>query len=94
MRNPINKLFLEHPASVGESYFQHLLMASGFAGRMLLGSIACLLHGLFPFMCTKTGSGVINDLHTSMVTHRSDKKNSSSSAHKSQLSNDSTQNRA
>jgi len=71
MKNPINKLFLDHPASVGESYFQHLVTASTFALRMMVGGIACFLHGLFPFMCTKTGSGVINELHHTMVTHRS-----------------------
>jgi len=70
MRNPINTLFIDHPSSVGESYFQHLMMASRFALRMALGGIACLLHGIFPFLCVKTGSSIINELHSSMVAHR------------------------
>ena len=31
-----------------------------------------LVHAVFPGLCVKTGSGVINDLHRRMVTHRVD----------------------
>jgi len=70
LRKTIQACFLDHPESVGESYLQHLATASGFAGRMVWGGLACFLHGLFPFMCGKTGSGIVTQLHTSMVTHR------------------------
>jgi hypothetical protein len=70
MRKTIQTCFLDHPESVGESYFQHLITASSFAGRMVWGGLACFLHGLFPFLCVKTGSGIINKLHSSMLTHR------------------------
>ena len=33
---PIIELFREHPASVGETYGQHLRYASGFGVRMIL----------------------------------------------------------
>jgi len=71
MKKTISKLFLDHPASVGESYFQHLLMASAFSIRMMIGGIASFLHGIFPFLCIKTGSGIIIDLHDQMVANRS-----------------------
>jgi hypothetical protein len=32
--------FTEHPASINETYFQHLAMAFGFGGRLLLGGLA------------------------------------------------------
>lgn len=67
MANP----FTDHPASVGESYGQHLAMATGFGLRMIGGGIACLLHGLLPFTFTRTGSRVIADLHGRMITNRS-----------------------
>jgi len=67
---PITKLFTEHPASVGETYGEHLAMATGFGTRMILGGIACLLHGIFPFLFVKTGSQQIAALHTTMVTNR------------------------
>lgn len=66
----IDKLFLEHPKSVGESYWQHLWMASCFSGRMLVGALACFIHALIPGLCVKTGSRTIADLHDRMVTNR------------------------
>jgi hypothetical protein len=62
--------FSEHPASVGESYGEHLAMASGFGLAMIGGGLACLLHGLLPFLCVRTGSSVIRNLHERMVAHR------------------------
>ena len=66
LRNP----FTDHPASVGESYGEHLVMASGFGFRMIVAGLACLIHGLLPFLFVRTGSATINALHTRMVTNR------------------------
>jgi hypothetical protein len=66
----LRRLFTAHPASVGESYFTHLAHALGFAARMFLGSLACLVHAVFPFLCVKTGSRCITDLHDRMVANR------------------------
>jgi len=62
--------FTAHPASVGESYLQHLRHAAGFAGSMIKGGLAVLVHAVLPFLFVKTGSGVIADLNTRMVTNR------------------------
>jgi hypothetical protein len=66
----LRTLFSEHPASVGESYFEHMAHALGFAGRMLVGSLACLVHAFLPFLCVKTGSRCIDELHDRMVANR------------------------
>jgi len=66
----IQRLFNEHPASVGETYWGHLLRASWFAGKMLMGAGACFIHALLPFLFVKTGSETITQLHTAMVTNR------------------------
>ena len=66
----LHRLFTEHPASVGESYWAHLAGASWFAGKMLLGAGACLVHAICPFVFVKTGSQTITLLYTEMVTHR------------------------
>ena len=66
----LRTLFTAHPASVGESYLQHLGQALGFAGRMFVGSLACLVHAFLPFLCVKTGSRCITELHERMVAHR------------------------
>ena len=63
-------LFTEHPASVGESYFEHMGVAGWFAFRMLLGAAACLVHAVLPFLFVRTGSQVITDLHDRMVANR------------------------
>ena len=62
--------FTDHPASVDETYFQHMGMAFGFGGRMLVGALACFVHGLFPWLCLTRGSDTIRALHHRMVTHR------------------------
>ena len=62
--------FTEHPASVGETYGEHMASAWGFAARMALGAGACFLHGIFPFLCLTTGSRAIRELYARMVSHR------------------------
>jgi hypothetical protein len=63
-------LFTDHPASVGETYVQHLGSASGFGGRMILAGLACMLHGLLPFLFVRTGRQTIELLHDRMVVNR------------------------
>ena len=66
----LDRLFTEHPATVGETYFEHLRAASGFAALMVFGGIACFVHALFPFLCVRTGSQCIAQLHDRMVVNR------------------------
>jgi hypothetical protein len=55
----MKNIFTEHPHSVGETYFQHFRFACFFGINMLIGSFACFMHALFPFVFTKTGSDII-----------------------------------
>jgi hypothetical protein len=57
------RLLTEHPASVGETYFEHLGFASRFGGTMILGGLACVVHGVLPFLCTTSGSRRVRALH-------------------------------
>jgi hypothetical protein len=66
----LRKLFTDHPASVGETYLQHLCAACWFATRMIFGGIAVLLHAFLPFAFRRTGSECITELHARMVTKR------------------------
>jgi len=66
----IARLFKSHPETVGETYVQHLGSASAFGVTMIGGGVACLLHGIFPFLFKSAGSRAICDLHRRMVTHR------------------------
>jgi hypothetical protein len=67
--NPLRP-FTEHPASVGESYWQHLRCAAYFAVRMVGGGCACFVHAFLPFLFVRTGSTCIQELHEQMVTRR------------------------
>jgi Family of unknown function (DUF6356) len=44
----LRKLFLDHPAAVDESYFEHLIFAFKFAGRLFRIGFAALVHGVVP----------------------------------------------
>lgn len=66
----IAKLFQDHPASVGETYFEHLGSATGFGVTMILAGFACLIHGVFPFLFVKTGSRAVGGLYSRMIANR------------------------
>ena len=66
----LRELFTRHPATVGETYWQHLGAAWGFSWRMMVASLACLVHALLPFLFEKTGSQAITRLHDRMVVNR------------------------
>lgn len=68
--NSLQRLFTEHPASVGESYTGHLVQAGGFGWRMIRAGFACWLHGLFPFLCVTSGSDAVQSLHAEMSARR------------------------
>lgn len=66
----IKNAFCEHPASVGETWAEHAGAALGFAWRLQHAALAALIHAVFPFLCVKTASERISQLHERMVTHR------------------------
>lgn len=64
------RLFTEHPASVGETYSEHLERATRFGLRMVLAGLACLVHAVFPFLFVRTGSTAVDELHEQMTAVR------------------------
>ncbi len=62
--------FSEHPAAVGETYVEHMGVATSFGLSMIAGGLACLVHGILPFAFTSTGSRTILRLHDRMVANR------------------------
>lgn len=64
------RVFTHHPESVGETYAGHLCAASRFGARMIAAGLACLVHGLLPFLFATTGSRTIADLSDQMVRNR------------------------
>jgi len=66
MRQFIQKTFIQHPHSVDETYFEHLVFALKSSGTLFLAAIAALIHAFIPCACEKTASQKINELHTRM----------------------------
>jgi Family of unknown function (DUF6356) len=64
------RAFTEHPASVGESYAEHLGRALCFGTRMIFAGLACLVHGVLPFLFVRTGSQAISELNNRMILNR------------------------
>jgi hypothetical protein len=63
-------LFMEHPASVDETYVEHFISAIGFGAKMITAGIACMVHGLLPAVFVSRGSDTICALHERMVVKR------------------------
>jgi hypothetical protein len=62
--------FTDHPATVGESYLEHMQSALCFGFRLLGAGCACLIHAFLPFLCVKTGSRAIAELNDRMIANR------------------------
>jgi Family of unknown function (DUF6356) len=64
------RAFTGHPASVGETYTEHMGHAACFGLRMIGAGIACLVHALLPFLFVRTGSAAIAELNDRMLVNR------------------------
>lgn len=73
VRSLFNRLFIAHPQSIGESYFEHQRVAFSFVGPLLFAVFACLLHAVVPGFCERSASSRIKDLHRRIVTDREKK---------------------
>ena len=62
-------LFTAHPKSVGETYLGHLRFAARFGASMVLGGLACMLHGVLPFCLGTSGSRRVRALHGMLSGH-------------------------
>ena len=70
MKSLYRDLFTDHPASVGESYAEHMGQAGYFAGAMFIGALACMVHALVPGLCRTSGSRIIGHLNDRMILNR------------------------
>lgn len=66
----LNRIFLEHPRSLGESYWEHQRHALQFGTVMIVAGIACLIHALIPALFERTGSTMISRLYHRLVATR------------------------
>lgn len=64
------KLFIDHPDTVEETYFEHMGVAMYFSGAMLFTGFACFVHAFIPGAFEKTGSRMVTHLYDRMVANR------------------------
>ncbi len=63
LRNLFATMFLDHPATVNESYFGHMRFALGFAFWLAVAAFAALVHAVIPAICETTASRILKRLH-------------------------------
>ena len=66
----LDRWFLAHPRSVGESYREHQRAAWGFSASLLKAAAVCFIHGLVPVLFESTASRSVAELHKGMVEER------------------------
>ena len=59
----LNKIFLDHPKQVNETYFEHGQFALTFAAKLFLAAAAATIHAVIPAMFEKTASGIVAELY-------------------------------
>lgn len=64
------RIFVEHPQSVDETYGEHMLFAGRFAVRLLAAGGAALVHAVIPCLFEKTASRMISEMHDRLTTRR------------------------
>ena len=63
MTTRIARLMTEHPASVNETYLEHMAFASRFGFTLLAAAGAALVHAFLPFLFEKTASNIVRGLY-------------------------------
>lgn len=66
----LKEIFHDHPARVGESYFEHLGFALGFAARLFRAAFAALIHGIVPCLHETTASTEVLAMHDEIRARR------------------------
>ena len=70
-RMNLHKAFTGHPRSVGETYFEHMGVASRCGASMVVAGLACLVHAVLPFLFVRTASNCLTRLYQRMLAQRS-----------------------
>lgn len=66
----LDRLFVDHPRSLGMSWFQHGVGAIKIGGEMIGAGAACIVHAIVPGWFTQTAGRTVERLHDHMVRRR------------------------
>ena len=67
MQQQLDKLLLEHPRDIGESYAEHAGHACYIGLKMIGAGIACLVHALLPGLFVRTATATVDDIQNRMI---------------------------
>ena len=59
----IARIFLDHPAKVDETFFEHMWFALRFSALLFAAAGAALVHALIPCLFERTASNIIAKLY-------------------------------
>ena len=68
---PLLGAFTDHPASVGETYPEHMAVALGYAARLLGAGCAAAVHAFIPALFQTTASETIRTMHAEIENRAS-----------------------
>ena len=59
----ITNRFTDHPAQVGETYFEHQKVALHYSRQLFVASMQAAVHSVLPWCCRTSASERIHRLH-------------------------------
>jgi hypothetical protein len=62
----LDKLLMEHPRDIGETYGEHAGHAVYIGLKMLGAGLACLVHAVLPGLFVRTASEAVEDIQNLM----------------------------
>jgi len=57
------RVFLDHPAKVDETFFEHMAFAMKFSGMLFAAAGAAVVHAFVPCLFEKTASRIVAQLY-------------------------------
>lgn len=72
------RLFIDHPRSVDESYAEHFGVALRFGVMMIVGGLGAIVHAIVPALFKDAGSRMVLMLHGELVAKRGAKRDARS----------------
>ena len=66
----VDRLFLEHPRSLGMSWASHGIGAVAIGARLVGAGCACLVHAVVPALFTQTAGRTISGMYEQMMQRK------------------------
>lgn len=70
-----DRMFLEHPRSLGMSWAGHGVGAVAIGARLVGAGCACIIHAVVPGVFTQTAGKTITDMYDHMAQRKAGAKN-------------------